>query len=275
MIESIEELLDIYECSEENLDWSYISESQKLSEEFIERFADKVEWYYISSYQKLSEEFIEKFADKVDWYYISFYQKLSEDFIEKFADKVDWYNISSYQKLSEEFIEKFADKVDWNIISYNQKLSEEFIERFADKVRWNSISQYQKLSEEFIDEHSEKVDKEIYESVHKEYSSLEKLEIVRDYVKRFGLRFDEESGYLYAFREHDSYGRGMYNKTLSYESGRVYRDWKCDMRVSVENSFGLGIFPKGNTPVRVHFENFGVEVKREDGKCRVWEFEVL
>jgi len=71
----------------------------------------KADWEEISKYQKLSEAFIEKYADKVDWTLISKYQKLSEPFIEKYADKVDWGEISEYQELSEPFIEKFEDKL--------------------------------------------------------------------------------------------------------------------------------------------------------------------
>ena len=82
---------------------------QPLSEEFIERNADRVYWGWISTYQKLSEEFIERNADRVGWvgwHYISKYQKLSEEFIERNADRVIWLRICEYQKLSEEFITK-------------------------------------------------------------------------------------------------------------------------------------------------------------------------
>ena len=42
-----------------------------------------------------------------------------------------------------------------------------------------------------------------------------------------------------------------------------------------ENSFGLGIFPKGNTSVKVSVEDWGVEVNRDDGKARVWGIMVI
>jgi hypothetical protein len=56
MINKIEEIEK--DPSNPNIDWYYISNSQKLSEEFMTKFQDKVNWYYISQYQKLSEEFI-------------------------------------------------------------------------------------------------------------------------------------------------------------------------------------------------------------------------
>ena len=47
------------------------------------------------------------------------------------------------------------------------------------------------------------------------------------------------------------------------------------MRENEENSFGLGIWPQGNTKIKVKVENWGVEVNRSDGKARVWGFKVI
>jgi hypothetical protein len=47
------------------------------------------------------------------------------------------------------------------------------------------------------------------------------------------------------------------------------------MNTANKNSFGLGIFPKGNTKVKVSIKDWGVSVDREDGKARVWGFEVI
>jgi hypothetical protein len=72
------------------------------------------------------------------------------------------------------------------------------------------------------------------------------------------------------------YGRGMFNKAIFYEKGKEYRDFHCDLDIEEKNSFGLGIFPKGNTKVKVKLEDFGVEVKDSDeGKARVWAFEIV
>lgn len=78
------------------------------------QFKDNVDWKYISEYQKLSEDFIREFKDNVDWNCISKYQKLSEEFIREFKNKADWYYISKYQKLSEEFIKEFNLTIDLN-----------------------------------------------------------------------------------------------------------------------------------------------------------------
>lgn len=193
--------------------------------------------------------------------------------IREFKGKVDWIGISCSQKLSEEFIREFKDRVSWIDISRCQKLSEEFIREFKGRVYWKYISRYQKLSGEFIREFKDIIDIEIYKAVNRKISLKQKEQEVKEYAKNYNLKVSK--GYLYAYRNHDIYGRGMYNKTISYEKGKYYRDWHLDMRKEMENSFGLGIFPKGNVKVKVKIEDWGVAVNRDDGKCRVWGFEIV
>jgi hypothetical protein len=83
-----------------------------------------------------------------------------------------------------------------------------------------------------------------------------------------------ENDVLYAFRDHDEYGRGMFNKTIFYTKG-YHRDWRCDLNSYNKNSFGLGIWPKGNTPVKVKVDDWGCVVMGDNGgKARVWGFEI-
>lgn len=210
--------------------------------------------------------------NKADWRRISERLSLSEEFIERYADRVNWYYISCCQCLSEEFIARYADRVDWDCISY-KCLSEAFIERYADRVNWDYISHYQRLSEAFIKRHKYELSLTVCMEINKQTSREEKIQEMTDYAKQHNLEFDGE--YLYAFRNHDMWGRGSFSGTTRYEQGKYYRDWRCDMRKDTEDSFGLGIWPKGNTPVRVRVEDWGVCVNRKDGKCRVWGFEIV
>jgi len=145
-------------------DWYSISQIEKLSEQFISKYADYVNWELISENQQLSEPFIERYQDRVYWNYISMFQTLSENFIEKYSDKVFWDLISKSQQLSESFIERFQNYVDWDKISERQTLSEDFIEKFQNKVNWDLISEYQYMSQEFIENHQDKInwDKAVY-----------------------------------------------------------------------------------------------------------------
>ena len=215
---------------------------------------------------------IEEFKDKVDWTAVSIYQKLSELFIREFQDKVNCYYISVHQTLSESFIKEFKDKIRWLYISQYQTLSEKFIAEFRDKVNWYGISGCQKLSEKFIREFENEINIKLYDEIHKKKTKRQKLKEIKLYAKKYKLKYDKE--YLYSYREHDHFGRGMFNKTICYKKGKYYKDWKCDMREEEQDSFGLGIFPIGNTKVKVKIEDWGVEVKNSN-KARVWGFEIV
>ena len=215
---------------------------------------------------------VDEFSDKVDWSGISCYQNLTEDFIREFSDKVDWIGISRNQNLTEDFIREFSDKMDWSGISCNQNLTEDFIREFSDKVNWIWISRNQNLTEDFIREFSDKVDSDLYKECHLPSLSYdEKVKQVTQYAKEHDLTI--EDGYLYAFRNHTN-GKGMV-KTTVYKKGTYYKDWHCDLNPEHENSYGFGIWPKGNTRVRVKIEDWGIAVNREDGKARVWGFEIV
>jgi len=254
-------------------------EIKKLEKIFKKKIKDfnENDWYCISQYQKLSEKFIEKHENRVYWNYISIYQKLSEKFIEKYEDKINWNWISINQKLSERFIEKHEDRVYWDWISENQKLSEEFIEKHEDRVDWSHISQYQKLSEKFIEKYKDRIDVNVQmRSYHDKRTEKQKEKEILEYCKKYNLKVERKNRVFYAYREHDKWGRGKWNKTISYRKGRYYRDWHCDLDPENKNSFGLGIFPKGNIEVKVKFEDWGVVTKdSNDGKARVWGFEIV
>jgi hypothetical protein len=213
----------------------------------------------------LSKEFIREFADKVNWNDISTYQKLSEKFIREFADKINWRYISVQQKLSEEFIREFADKVHWDCISNYQNLSEDFIHEFKDKVDWFNIAISQNLSEEFRTQHN--MSKAIV------FTKEQKLENMHAYAKEFNLKIENDT--LFACRQHDKWNHGVHNKTITYdEIGKRYEDWHCNLNENFENSFGLGVFPKGNIEVSVHVDDWGIWVNNTD-KGRVWAFTLL
>ena len=112
----------------------------------------------------------------------------------------------------------------------------------------------------------------VYYKIHKKRTKKQCLKEMKDYAKRHNLTFNGE--YLFAFREHDKYSRGKFSKTIFYEKGKYYKDWHLNADEIEQNSFGLGIFPEGNTPVKVHVDDWGCQIK-ESNKCRVWAFTIL
>ena len=215
----------------EQVDWDCISESQHLSEAFIEKHADRVKWGCISASQHLSEAFIEKHSDRVNWYYISIYQQLGEKFIEKHADRVNWDCISESQHLTEAFIEKYAERVNWDCISKYQHLSEAFIEKHAGEVIWDWIPKYQKLSKAFIKKHNLKIDKDNW--LYKDAKFKE--EAVRECGKYKCLK-----DYFIAYKAIRQDRYSLFNFQYKYLKGNTYEthaDYTKD-----ENSFGFSVW---------------------------------
>ena len=95
---------------------------------------------------------------------------------------------------------------------------------------------------------------------------------MEDYSKDYNLEFDGTC--LFAFREHDRVGRGLYRRTIFYKKGKCYRDWHLDADETIQNSFGLGIFSEGNIPVKIHIDDWGCRIATTN-KCRVWAFTIL
>ncbi len=259
------------------LSMSDISKYQKLTEDFIRKFSDKLDPYFISEVQVLSEDFIREFKNYVRWKAISSNQKLSENFIREFQNYVCWSGICQYQTLSENFIREFQDRVDWRRISFYQKLSESFVVEFKDCLDFFGTAKHQNFHPDFFTQYC-LPNKFFYgQSLFPPKSDEQKLQEIKAYAEKYNLEFDGE--FLYAFREHDKWGRGVWNKTIRYdEIGKYYQDWHCDLDPRNIASFGLGIWPKNedvNTRVKVHYKDWGCEIKNDEGKGRVWAFTLL
>ena len=267
-----------------------MTDHQNISEEFIEANIDRIDWWWISNYTPFSEKLIEKYVDRVHWYFITQCQRLSEAFIEKHTDRVDWYLVSTCQTISEAFIEKHSNRINWRAISECQRLSEAFIEKHTDRLDWCLISRYQPLSEAFIEKHTDKLNRRFiaeYQNLSIEFAKKHNLTIYVDgrstedkraeiaaYAKIWNLKFENDT--LYAYREHDRNNHGRYDLSIYYDELKRYEDWHCDMNPENENSFGLGIWPKGNVQISVHLNDWGtVVLDNGKGKCRVKAFTLL
>lgn len=165
----------------------HISEQEKLSEEFMDKYNGYLFWEELCKNQEMSEEFIEKhisriyprplldrgligerfirkYAFDINWKTISNSSaNLSIDFLREFRDKIDWQRYFNYHVPTEKFIEEFKDIIPWCYIPGRVKMSESFIRRHRLEMEkyyscWNSICEHQVLSEEFIEEFADKVD---------------------------------------------------------------------------------------------------------------------
>ncbi len=148
--------------------------TQSLPESFWDRVShllNEITWWDISAYQRLSENFISKYADKV----------------REHKYFVDWNLISCYQKLSEPFIEKYKNLVNWNYIFIWQDLSDEFIEKHIHRVNLNFVANYRKFSPEFLKKHNIKRSKHnwLYKENEKKMKAIracKQFEMIDDYI---------------------------------------------------------------------------------------------
>lgn len=133
-IKILEEITDIESLIEEHN--TSVQQNTCVSEDYVKQYES--DWNYITERQRLSEEFIERHTDKMsvlNWYYVSLYQILSEEFIERHLDKIDTigrYHISKYQKLSLNFIKRHKDKLFLRVlVVHNCKISQEIKQQIS------------------------------------------------------------------------------------------------------------------------------------------------
>ena len=241
---------------------------------FHNRYIKENNWYMVSITPGLTSDDLEVLYPFLEWNVVSQYQHLSSEDLEKFQDRLNWFYISKFQILSSKKLEKFKDQLQWGVVSEFQHLSSEDLEKYQDVLSWYLVSISQKLSTVDLEKFKFLVYPDLQVKHHKEKTMKQKKREMAKYAKKHNLEFDGE--FLYAFRMHDVFGRGTWNKNIFYEKGKYYRDWHVDMDPNEENSFGLGIWPEGNTPIKVAVDDWGLEISTDKhGKCRVWGFTVI
>ena len=243
----------------------------------------------VCKYQKLTTDQIDKFwlemtEDQRNM--VCSYQKLTTDQIDKFwleMTEPQRNMVCEYQKLTTGQIDKFwpgmtEDQRD-TVCSY-QKLITDQIDKFwlgMTEYQRDAVCSYQKLTTGQINKFwpgMTEPQKNIIITVQKAMpTGEESIERAKAYAEKHNLRIDDK--FLYAYRNHDMHGRGTYNRTIFYESGKSYHDFHCDPRPEVECSFGLGIWPEGNTKVKIPLNKFVTEVDKGKGKARVIEIIII
>ena len=200
-----------------------------------------------------------------------------EDFA-KLDDDSKWFALQ-HQSLSwfdREDFEELNDYNKWIALIY-QSLSwfdRDDFKKLRNDYKWYAL-QYQFFSW-FDREDYAKLDDDNKTAAVNQFPKTEKnkRKEAEAYASKHNLKIDQN--YLYAFRDHDKRGAGIFRVNNCYETGRYNKDWHCDIRPNIKNSFGYGIWPSGNTKVKVKIEDWGVEVADDgNGKARVWGFEVI
>ena len=88
----------------------------------ILQFPMRIDWRRLLSENKVSNEFMDVFANRVNWSTACFHQKLSESLIDKYSHLMDWYQVSLRQKFSKTFIFRHLDKLDMDVVIHQRYL---------------------------------------------------------------------------------------------------------------------------------------------------------
>lgn len=112
------------------------SDTDIVTDEFIEEFKDKIYWGLLLEARVFPETFLVKYQDHLDWDSVSKYQVLTEDFIHLWRNKLNWDFICAYQQMSETFLLEHSEYIEWEIARKHQcSLSKEFIVEYDNAMR--------------------------------------------------------------------------------------------------------------------------------------------
>src|SRR3990167_1011589 len=113
----------------------------------------------------------------------------------KNPNRLDWGWVSEYQKLTAAELREFKDRLDWGWVSQCQKLTAADLREFKDRLDWGWVSRYQKAQP----------------------NKPERINRAKKYAAIHHLKTTEAG--FYAYRNHDAWGRGSFNKAIIYASG--------------------------------------------------------
>ena len=93
------------------------------------QFPSRAPWQKLLSDNKVSNEFLDVFANRVIWSAVCRYQKLSEKIMDKHANLLDWPIVSSCQKMSKRFIFRHKKELDMDIVSNRFLITQEDLDQ--------------------------------------------------------------------------------------------------------------------------------------------------
>ncbi len=118
----------------------------QVSDEMIQSIISAKAWSEISGNFGLTEEMLERYADKLNWNEVSKNSEIhwTVKLIEKWADRLNWEELSESSNdylLTPDVIAYFVNRWNWRVLSRNNslKLDYTFIDRFIDKWDWSEL----------------------------------------------------------------------------------------------------------------------------------------
>jgi len=233
---------------------------------------NKYLWADLVQHQKLSMDFIEKYADKIDSFPdIIMYQNVSKSFIEKNRNKIStaemYCLIKRQNMISEDFVMKhffksFIKAIESNALDY-------YFALFIDYIKYNTLSNPEYILDKCLSSNcnlSANTTHMFLKNMfwHQELSENARLTILNVYPKldltehiswRYYSKEDKlkhlkqinkcdsifeivNNEYIVAYKFVDLKMHSFYDSRITYIVGETYSA-KCDYCIDIENSYGL------------------------------------
>lgn len=152
--------------------WNDISGNFGLTEEMLDRYADKLNWNEVSKNSEIhwTVKLIEKWADRLNWETLSESSNeylLTPDVIAYFVNRWNWRALSRNHslKLDYTFIDRFIDKWDWaELIDCWRRedfYTREFFDRYRDYIPLTPFLENSRFVNELVDKEAERIKKEL------------------------------------------------------------------------------------------------------------------
>jgi len=127
----------------ESAAWKWVSESEALSMEVLDKYQDKLDWDEISENTNIvwTMDGMKKFAHRINW--SEFTSRCPDSLIceatlREFHDKWDWKGLSDRDVIYNnwDLLDKFADDIDWATVITNWDIEkpEEFLLKFQSRI---------------------------------------------------------------------------------------------------------------------------------------------
>lgn len=142
-------------------EWRRVSCFPKLTEGFIDKYADCLTWDYVVMHSEMTSLLLSKYASYIKSNSIKYATNLSDEDIKTYYHLIDWDDCQINRVLPLSVIEYLLSKESFHITGYiftQQNVSEDWIEKHISRKILHLAVNWQSLSELFIERHYDELD---------------------------------------------------------------------------------------------------------------------
>lgn len=154
--------------------WNEISKGFGLTDEMLDRYADKLNWKEVSGNWEIhwTVKLVEKWAERLDWEELSNCHNkylITPDVIAYFVNRWNWRNLSKNSALTLDytFIDRFIDRWDWSELvnrwhnDNDDIYNMEFYERYRGYIPMDAVTEGSALLDRIVQSETDRMMKDL------------------------------------------------------------------------------------------------------------------